>query len=157
EIPTFLSYYVEKKLSSKPQGFGKGAIEGVAGPEAANNASAAGVLVPMLTLGLPTSATAAIIAFGIPELRHQSGAAAAAVAAAAGLGPDCVLVHRQRHAARAQPAADRDLGEAPANPRTAPLCRHSRVRHHRHLRDHPVSGRPDPALSHRRHRLPHAP
>ena len=44
-----------------PQEFGKGAIEGVAGPEAANNASAAGVLVPMLTLGLPTSATAAIM------------------------------------------------------------------------------------------------
>src|SRR5262249_15990463 len=61
EIPPFLSYYVEKKLSSKPQEFGKGAIEGVAGPEAANNASAAGVLVPMLTLGLPTSATAAIM------------------------------------------------------------------------------------------------
>src|SRR5262249_23800639 len=60
EIPTFLSYYIEKKLSSKPQEFGRGAIEGVAGPEAANNASAAGVLVPMLTLGLPTSATAAI-------------------------------------------------------------------------------------------------
>src|SRR5947207_11293841 len=61
EIPTFLSYYVERKLSAKPQEFGKGAIEGVAGPEAANNASAAGVLVPMLTLGLPTSATAAIM------------------------------------------------------------------------------------------------
>ena len=61
EIPTFLSYYVEQKLSSKPEEFGKGAIEGVAGPEAANNASAAGVLVPMLTLGLPTSATAAIM------------------------------------------------------------------------------------------------
>jgi len=61
EIPTFLSYYIEKKLSSKPQEFGRGAIEGVAGPEAANNASAAGVLVPMLTLGLPTSATAAIM------------------------------------------------------------------------------------------------
>ena len=61
EIPTFLSYYIEKKLSTKPQEFGKGAIEGVAGPEAANNASAAGVLVPMLTLGLPTSATAAIM------------------------------------------------------------------------------------------------
>jgi putative tricarboxylic transport membrane protein len=61
EVPTFLSYYVEKKLSKKPEEFGKGAIEGVAGPEAANNASAAGVLVPMLTLGLPTSATAAIM------------------------------------------------------------------------------------------------
>jgi len=61
EVPTFLSYYLEKKLSKKPEEFGKGAIEGVAGPEAANNASAAGVLVPMLTLGLPTSATAAIM------------------------------------------------------------------------------------------------
>jgi putative tricarboxylic transport membrane protein len=61
EIPTFLSYWMEKKLSKKPEEFGKGAIEGVAGPEAANNASAAGVLVPMLTLGLPTSATAAIM------------------------------------------------------------------------------------------------
>ena len=61
EIPTFLSYWTEKRLSKHPDEFGHGAIEGVAGPEAANNASAAGVLVPMLALGLPTSATAAII------------------------------------------------------------------------------------------------
>lgn len=61
EVPTFVSYFVEKKLSKHPEEFGHGAIEGVAGPEAANNASAAGVLVPMLALGLPTSATAAII------------------------------------------------------------------------------------------------
>jgi putative tricarboxylic transport membrane protein len=61
EVPTFLSYFIEKRLTKHPEEFGKGAIEGVAGPEAANNASAAGVLVPMLTLGLPTSATAAIM------------------------------------------------------------------------------------------------
>jgi putative tricarboxylic transport membrane protein len=61
EIPTFLSYSLEKRMSERPEEFGKGAIEGVAGPEAANNASAAGVLVPLLTLGLPTSATAAIL------------------------------------------------------------------------------------------------
>jgi putative tricarboxylic transport membrane protein len=61
EIPTFLSYTVEKRLTKHPEEFGKGAIEGVAGPEAANNASAAGVLAPLLTLGLPTSATAAIL------------------------------------------------------------------------------------------------
>jgi putative tricarboxylic transport membrane protein len=61
EVPTFLSYFIEKRLSPKPEEFGHGAIEGVAGPEAANNASAAGVLVPMLALGLPTSATAAIM------------------------------------------------------------------------------------------------
>ncbi|MET0694341.1 MAG: tripartite tricarboxylate transporter permease [Propionibacteriaceae bacterium] len=61
EIPTFLSYATERKLTKHPDEFGKGAIEGVAGPEAANNAAAAGVLVPLLTLGLPTSATAAIL------------------------------------------------------------------------------------------------
>jgi putative tricarboxylic transport membrane protein len=61
EIPTFLSYATEKRLTKHPQEFGRGAIEGVAGPEAANNAAAAGVLVPLLTLGLPTSATAAIL------------------------------------------------------------------------------------------------
>jgi len=60
EIPTFLSYATERRLA-KHDSFGKGAIEGVAGPEAANNAAAAGVLVPLLTLGLPTSATAAIL------------------------------------------------------------------------------------------------
>ena len=61
EIPTFLSYASERRLSKHPEQFGRGAIEGVAGPEAANNAAAAGVLVPLLTLGLPTSATAAIL------------------------------------------------------------------------------------------------
>ena len=61
EIPTFHSYMMEKRLARKPEEFGQGAIEGVAGPEAANNAAAAGVLVPLLTLGLPTSATAAVL------------------------------------------------------------------------------------------------
>lgn len=61
EIPTFLSYTLEKRLSKHPEEFATGAIEGVAGPEAANNAAAAGVLAPLLTLGLPTSATAAVL------------------------------------------------------------------------------------------------
>jgi putative tricarboxylic transport membrane protein len=71
EIPTFLSYNVEKRLSKHKDEFGKGAIEGVAGPEAANNAAFSGVLVPLLTLGLPTSATAAIIlvAFQVYDLQ----------------------------------------------------------------------------------------
>ena len=56
EIGTFLSYSAEKALAKHPEEFGHGAIEGVAGPEAANNASAAGTLVPLLTLGLPTTA-----------------------------------------------------------------------------------------------------
>ncbi|MET4077993.1 tripartite tricarboxylate transporter permease [Janibacter sp. UYMM211] len=61
EVPTLLSYITERKLSKHPEEFGKGAIEGVAGPEAANNASAAGTLVPMLAIGLPVNATAAIM------------------------------------------------------------------------------------------------
>ena len=73
EIPTFLSYTLEKKLSKHPEEFGEGAIEGVAGPEAANNASAAGVLVPLLTLGLPTSATAAILLAAFQQYGLQPG------------------------------------------------------------------------------------
>ncbi len=61
ELPTFLSYLNEKRLSKNKDEWGKGAIEGVAGPEAANNASFSGVLVPLLTLGIPTSATAAVM------------------------------------------------------------------------------------------------
>ena len=73
EIGTFLSYATEKKLSKHPEEFGQGAIEGVAGPEAANNASAAGTLVPLLTLGLPTSATAAIMLAGFQQFGLQPG------------------------------------------------------------------------------------
>jgi putative tricarboxylic transport membrane protein len=73
EIPTFLSYATEKKLSRHPEEFGKGAIEGVAGPEAANNAAAGGVLVPLLTLGLPTSATAAILLAAFQQYGLQPG------------------------------------------------------------------------------------
>ena len=73
EVPTFISYSVEKKLSKHPDEFGEGAIEGVAGPEAANNANAAGVLVPLLALGLPTSATAAIMLVAIRNFNLQPG------------------------------------------------------------------------------------
>src|ERR671914_14300 len=82
EVPTFLSYALERRLARDRGEFGRGAIEGVAGPEAANNASAAGVMVPLLTIGLPTSATAAVIltafqSYGLqpgPQLFSESGA-----------------------------------------------------------------------------------
>jgi putative tricarboxylic transport membrane protein len=74
EIPTFLSYTLERRLAARPEEFGReGAIEGVAGPEAANNAAAAGVLVPLLTLGLPTSATAAILLAAFQNYGLQPG------------------------------------------------------------------------------------
>jgi putative tricarboxylic transport membrane protein len=73
DIASFLSYATEKRMSKHPQEFGNGAIEGVAGPEAANNAAAAGTLVPLLTLGLPTTATAAIMLAGFQQFGLQPG------------------------------------------------------------------------------------
>ncbi|MEN3292211.1 MAG: putative tricarboxylic transport rane protein [Burkholderiales bacterium] len=73
EIPTFMSYALEKKLSKHPEDFGRGAIEGVAGPEAANNASSTGTLSMLLTLGLPTSATAAIVLAAFQQYGLQPG------------------------------------------------------------------------------------
>jgi putative tricarboxylic transport membrane protein len=75
ELPTFLSYITERKLSKHPEEFGKGAIEGVAGPEAANNASASGTLVPMLAMGLPTNATAAVMLAAMTGYGIQPGPA----------------------------------------------------------------------------------
>ena len=59
-ISTFVSYAVEKKISKHPEKFGKGAIEGVAGPESANNAAAGGSLIPLLSLGIPPNPIMAI-------------------------------------------------------------------------------------------------
>lgn len=73
DVASFLSYSAEKNFSKHPEEFGQGAIEGVAGPEAANNASAAGTLVPLLTLGLPTTATAAIMLAGFQQFGLQPG------------------------------------------------------------------------------------
>jgi putative tricarboxylic transport membrane protein len=64
-IATFLSYALEKKVSRHPEEFGTGAIEGVAAPESANNAASAGAMVPMLTLGIPGSATTAVMLGGL--------------------------------------------------------------------------------------------
>jgi putative tricarboxylic transport membrane protein len=64
-IASFLSYALEKKVSRHPHEFGHGAIEGVAGPESANNAASAGAMVPMLTLGIPGSATTAVMLGGL--------------------------------------------------------------------------------------------
>jgi putative tricarboxylic transport membrane protein len=64
-IASFLAYSVEKKFSRYPEEFGRGAIEGVAGPESANNAASVGAMVPMLTLGIPGSATTAVMLGGL--------------------------------------------------------------------------------------------
>lgn len=60
-LSTFASYAVEKRVSKRPQEFGQGAIEGVAGPESANNAAAGGTLVPLLSLGVPFAPPMALL------------------------------------------------------------------------------------------------
>ncbi|WP_374522901.1 tripartite tricarboxylate transporter permease [Hydrogenophaga sp.] len=103
EIPTFLSYATERKLADPAhrEQFGTtGAIEGVAGPEAANNAAVTGTLVPLLTLGIPTSVTAAILlsalqGYGInagPQLFQTSSALVWALIASLYIGNVMLLV-----------------------------------------------------------------
>ncbi|MCA3182209.1 MAG: tripartite tricarboxylate transporter permease, partial [Cupriavidus sp.] len=93
-------YIVEKKVSRNPEKFGTGAIEGVAGPEASNNAAAGGAMVPMLALGVPGSGTTAIILgalimFGIrpgPELFDKNSALVWTVIASMYIGNVMLLV-----------------------------------------------------------------
>jgi putative tricarboxylic transport membrane protein len=101
EIPTFLSYAAEKKLSKHKEEFGTtGAIEGVAGPEAANNAAITATLIPLLTLGIPTSNTTAILLgafqnYGIqpgPQLFQQNAALVWALIASLYIGNVMLLV-----------------------------------------------------------------
>jgi putative tricarboxylic transport membrane protein len=60
-IASIMSYMTEKRMSKNPEEFGKGAIEGVAGPEAANNSDTAGAMVPLLTLGVPGGGATAVL------------------------------------------------------------------------------------------------
>jgi len=101
EIPTFLSYATEKKLSKHKEEFGTtGAIEGVAGPEAANNAAITATLIPLLTLGIPTSNTTAILLgafqnYGInpgPQLFDSNAALVWALIASLYIGNVMLLV-----------------------------------------------------------------
>ncbi len=101
EIPTFLSYATEKKLSKHPQEFGStGAIEGVSGPEAANNSAVTATLIPLLTLGIPTSNTTAILLgafqnYGIqpgPQLFDKNAALVWALIASLYIGNVMLLV-----------------------------------------------------------------
>ena len=157
EIPTFLSYMTERKLSKRPEEFGKGAIEGVAGPEAANNASAAGTLVPMLALGLPTNATAAIMlaalqGYGIepgPLLLDKQPVLVWTLIASLFIGNTMLLA--------AQPAARPGLGQAAPDPASLPLRRHPLLRLHGCVCRQRPAVRPAPAARAGHARLRDAP
>jgi TctA family transporter len=72
-LASFSSYTIEKKLARRPEEFGKGAIQGVAAPEAANNAGAQTAFIPMLTLGIPTSAVMALMIGAMTLMGIQPG------------------------------------------------------------------------------------
>jgi putative tricarboxylic transport membrane protein len=109
-IASFASYAMEKKLSRTPERFGKGAIEGVAGPEAANNAAAGGAFIPLMTLGIPPNVVMALLlgAFIIHGL--QPGPLMMSAESQGLLGHRRQHVRRQHHAAGAEHAADRHVG-----------------------------------------------
>lgn len=72
-LASFFSYIAEKKFSKNPEKFGKGAIEGVAAPESANNAASGGAMIPLLTLGIPGSGTTAILMGALIMYNVQPG------------------------------------------------------------------------------------
>ena len=74
-LSSFASYTVEKKISKDPREFGNGAIEGVAGPESANNAGAQTSFIPLLTLGIPANAVMALMVGAMIDPRHPAGPA----------------------------------------------------------------------------------
>lgn len=72
-LASFFSYIMEKKISKDPKKFGQGAIEGVAGPESANNSASGGAMIPLLTLGIPGSGTTAILLGALIMYNVQPG------------------------------------------------------------------------------------
>ncbi len=95
-LSAFASYALEKKVAKDPTRFGKGAIEGVAGPESANNAGAQTSFIPLLTLGIPENAVMALMVGAMTIHNIQPGTAGDDVQPVAVLGPDRVDVGRQR-------------------------------------------------------------
>ena len=72
-LASFMSYIMEKRISKRKEEFGHGAIEGVAGPEAANNAGVGGAMIPLFSLGIPGSATTALLLFVFTMYGLQPG------------------------------------------------------------------------------------
>src|SRR5262245_29353727 len=131
-VASLSSYLVEKKLADDPSRFGNGAIEGVAGPEAANNADAQRKVIPMLTLGLPASGVMALM-LGALHPGHSARPGGDDAEARIVLGTDRLDVDRQPDAGGAQPAAGGRVGEHAQGAVSAAVPGHHGVLRHRHL------------------------
>ena len=113
-LTAYLSYDVERQISRTPEKFGTGMIEGVAAPEAANNATAMAGFIPLLVARHPDHAGAGHPARHADDQRPHARPHAVPAAGPAGVDRDRLDVHRQHRAARAQPAAGRRCGRASA-------------------------------------------
>ncbi|MGY4290715.1 putative tricarboxylic transport membrane protein [Bradyrhizobium sp. LM2.7] len=111
-LSSFASYTLEKKLSKYPEQFGKGAIEGVAGPESANNAGAQTSFIPLLTLGVPSNVVMALMVGAMNIHNIQPGPQVMTKKPDLVLGPDRLDVGRQSDAADPQSSPGRIVGEA---------------------------------------------
>ena len=139
----FASYTLEKKLAKDPRRFGRGAIEGVAGPESANNAGAQTSFIPLLTLGIPPNAVMALMVGAMTIHGIIPGPAGDDQEPDPVLGHDRLDVGRQPDAAHHQPAAGRHVGAASEGAVPADVPGDPDVLLHRHLLDQLAADRRD--------------
>ena len=139
----FAAYTVEKKLAKDPSRFGRGAIEGVAGPESANNAGAQTSFIPLLTLGIPPNAVMALMVGAMTIHGIIPGPAGDDQEPEPVLGHDRLHVDRQPAAARHQSSLGRPLGSSAEGTLSPDVPGDPDVLLHRHLLDQ--------LAAHRRH------
>jgi putative tricarboxylic transport membrane protein len=126
-LASFAAYSVEKKVSPNRAEFGKGAIEGVAAPESANNAGAQTSFIPMLTLGIPSNPVMALMIGAMIMQGIQPGPAVMVEQPALVLGHHRVDVDRKLLPGRPEPAADRPVGTHDHGPVPLPVPGDPRV------------------------------
>ncbi len=153
-VSSFVSYDVERRIGKrKGRILGTGVIEGVSGPQAADNAAANGAFIPTLSLGIPGSAATAVLLGGFLLHGIPAGAAADDQPAGARVGPAGLLLHRQRDVDLREHPARAGVRLDPAHPlRLSVPGDHRDVLHRRVLGQQRHDGRVDGAGL-RRHRL----
>ena len=109
-VTTFVAYDLEKRVSKHPERFGHGAIEGVAAPEGANNATSSAGFVPLFSFGLPTAPSMAVLLGGLMMYGLQPGPMLFKQNPTVRMGSHRQHVYRERHAARVESPAGRDVG-----------------------------------------------
>ena len=124
-LSSFVSYMTEKRLAKRPEEFGSGRIEGVAGPETANNAASGSAMIPFLSLGIPTGPAPAVMMIALLIHGISARTALHLEASRCVLGPDREHVHRKRHADRPESPPRRNLHQPAENSVPHSLSRHS--------------------------------